>query len=170
MFTVVWPQRLCCIALKIGVAKQYNKQHNYAYKHKHATCIGVCWSLQILPDLQSLEMFTKFNEKSHYCSRLAIQDLQTSNIFEGPEDSRYFSHDVELLQKKHYFLAGQLVALSLAHDGPTLSVLNQDLFDFMVGRDTLTFDCTHILPVDIQTIINEVSFCFEKFFRYRYCY
>ena len=85
-----------------------------------------------------------------------MKELQQSNIFEGPEESRYFSHDVQLLQKKQYFLAGQLVALSLAQDGPSLSVLNEHLYDFMVDKDVL-FDCTTILPFDVQNIITEVS-------------
>jgi hypothetical protein len=84
-----------------------------------------------------------------------------SNIFEGPEDSRYFTHDVELLQKKQYLLAGQLVALSLAQDGPSLSSLNENLFDFMVGKDSLMFDCVGILPMDMQNIISEVSLYFR---------
>lgn len=93
-----------------------------------------------------------------YCTafRLAMQELRMSNVFEGPEDSRYFSHDIELLQKKEYLLAGQLVGLSLAHDGPSFCSLNEHLFDFMMGTESL-FDCVAVLPMDVQTIIQEVS-------------
>jgi hypothetical protein len=93
-----------------------------------------------------------------YYFRLAIQELHSSDLFDGPEDCRYFTHNVERLHNNHYFLAGQLLAMSIAYDGPSSLRLNEQLYDFMTDTSSPAFedDTWRVLPMDARSIIQEV--------------
>ncbi|XP_053374839.1 G2/M phase-specific E3 ubiquitin-protein ligase-like [Mercenaria mercenaria] len=91
--------------------------------------------------------------------RLAIRELQNSNLFEGPEEGRFFSHNVHLLEKEEYKLAGKLAALSLCNDGPGLRFLNEKLYDLMTGKKGDFEDCNsslNLLPADIKEVIQKL--------------
>ena len=91
---------------------------------------------------------------SHVFFRIALDELHESALFQGQNGSKIFQHDIDLLEKRQYRLAGQIVALSIAHDGPGPHFCNEKLYDLMVGDEselatfdlnTLSFDSTEIL-------------------------
>ena len=94
-----------------------------------------------------------------FLSRLALDALHESVLFQGPEGNKLFNHNIDLLEKNHYCLAGQLVALSIAQDGPGPFFFNEHLFDLMVGVecDLSTFQI-YILHTDSQDILQHVRF------------
>ena len=52
---------------------------------------------------------------------LALQEMTADGtIFQGPQHSRFFMHNVQGLTSKKFFYAGMLVAVSLANGGPGL--------------------------------------------------
>lgn len=57
-------------------------------------------------------------------------------MFEGPDGSKFFSYDIKKLDEKEYFYAGQIIALSLLHDGPGFNTLNLHLCNLMLGMDS----------------------------------
>ncbi|WAR04522.1 G2E3-like protein, partial [Mya arenaria] len=89
-----------------------------------------------------------------------MQELHSSDLFDGPEGCRYFTHNVECLHNNHYFLAGQLLAMSIAYDGPSSLRLNEQLY-FMTDTSSPAFedDTWRVLPIDARSIFknSEVS-------------
>lgn len=55
--------------------------------------------------------------------RLALKELEI----------RIFTYNVQLLEENKYVIAGRLVALSFAQEGPSPRYFNEVLFDLMVG-------------------------------------
>ncbi|MES9884803.1 MAG: hypothetical protein ABW185_28485 [Sedimenticola sp.] len=79
-----------------------------------------------------------------------------SHIFGGTE-SKYFNHDVDLLEKGRFRLAGRLIALSFIHDGPSPHFIDPALYDLMVtGEADLTSFNEKTLPTDVQDILKQV--------------
>ncbi|XP_052260282.1 G2/M phase-specific E3 ubiquitin-protein ligase-like [Dreissena polymorpha] len=78
--------------------------------------------------------------------RLAMKALQDSAFFEGPENSKIFSHNISLLEMDQYKTIGRLVALSLVQGGPGIHVLHPDLYNLMVGRPSKMEDLEELLP------------------------
>ena len=56
-------------------------------------------------------------------------------IFEGYPERRVFCHNIELLRRQHYSLAGKFVAWSLANGGPGLRCLSKQQCSLMLGKD-----------------------------------
>lgn len=56
-----------------------------------------------------------------------------SPLFEGVDGNQIFTHNVQLLEENKYLIAGRLVALSFAQEGPSPRFFNEVLFDLMVG-------------------------------------
>lgn len=65
--------------------------------------------------------------------RLLLQQLPLVGIFEGDPHCLYFSHNIGMLEKGIYKLAGQAIAWSLLHDGPGFPAFHPYLFDMMCG-------------------------------------
>ena len=84
--------------------------------------------------------------------------LHTSALFMGQDGNKYFRHDVDLLEKGHYRLGGQLVAVSFAQDGPGPHFFNESLYELMTKReaDLSVFD-TETLPTDVKDVIKQVN-------------
>ena len=120
----------------------------------------------------SLSLLSKiYNKKVITCFRLAIQAVHQSGFFEGPEENKIFSHDLGLLEKKHYRLVGRLVALSLTQEGPGLNSLNKQLFNLMVGQDVDLSDVQlTMIPEELKELIRQVIIMLPHFsmksFRY----
>ncbi|XP_052819680.1 G2/M phase-specific E3 ubiquitin-protein ligase-like [Mya arenaria] len=87
--------------------------------------------------------------------RLSLKELMNSSLFDGQEGQKYFSHDVTSLDEGKYRLAGRLVALSLAQDGPGLHSLSTTLYDLMTGLDPDMSSA--IVPEDIQHMITQIK-------------
>jgi len=51
-------------------------------------------------------------------SRLVLQDLCSSSLFEGRDFAKFFSHDIRKVEDKEYHMAGKITAMSILHDGP----------------------------------------------------
>lgn len=84
-------------------------------------------------------------------------------MFEGPEESRYFSHNLELLNTRQYYFAGCLVALSLAHNGPGFHCMNPVLYDYIAtGNGSMDDFDPSVLPSEISDILNQVYFQSSK--------
>ncbi|WAR27490.1 G2E3-like protein, partial [Mya arenaria] len=87
--------------------------------------------------------------------RLSLKELMNSSIFNGQEGQKYLSHDVTSLDEGKYRLAGRLVALSLAQDGPGLHSLSTTLYDLMTDLDPDMSSAS--VPEDIQHMITQIK-------------
>ena len=56
-------------------------------------------------------------------SRLVLQDLCSSSLFEGRDFAKFFSHDIRKVEDKEYHMAGKIAAMSILHDGPGIQFL-----------------------------------------------
>lgn len=54
-------------------------------------------------------------------------------LFQGPSDKRTFTYSLKLYMERKYHIAGQAVLYSVAHGGPGLPVLSEQVFKKMVG-------------------------------------
>ena len=66
--------------------------------------------------------------------RLLMQEI-TDQIFMGCEGGRFFSHNLDFINKGSYEIAGKLVAFSLLHGGPGVPVMHPLAFHLMVHGD-----------------------------------
>lgn len=64
---------------------------------------------------------------------MATQQLPQLGIFEGKQNNMYFSHEIALLEKGLYRLAGQVIAWSILHGGHGFPVLHPLLYTMMCG-------------------------------------
>lgn len=67
-------------------------------------------------------------------NRLALKELEMSPLFEGGDGNRIFNHNIQLLEENKYLIAGRLIALSIAQEGPPPRFFNEVLFGLMVGN------------------------------------
>jgi len=82
-------------------------------------------------------------------------------IFEGHPNRRIFSHNIDLLQRQHYRLAGQLTTWSLVNGGPGLNCLSKYMCSLMMGlhiKDDL-HDATNDIDLESKDIICQASCC-----------
>lgn len=90
-----------------------------------------------------------------------------SPLFEGVDGNRIFTHNVQLLEENKYLIAGRLVALSFAQEGPSPRYFNEVLFDLMVGGkvnilEDLREKLGGILPEKMIEITEQVCVQSEK--------
>lgn len=68
-------------------------------------------------------------------NRLALKELEMSPLFEGGDGNRIFTHNIQLLEENKYLIAGRLIALSIAQEGPPPRFFNNEvLFGLVVGN------------------------------------
>eukprot|EP00794_Sanderia_malayensis_P013268 gene13268-14635_t len=60
---------------------------------------------------------------------LLMQHLQGSPLFQGEDDAKLLTCITGKLMENDYFIAGQIISLSLVHGGPAPKFLSQVLFD-----------------------------------------
>lgn len=121
---------------------------NGLVKYKHVQPIKVC-------------------NKCNFLNRLALNELEMSPLFEGVDGNRIFTHNVQLLEENKYLIAGRLVALSFAQEGPSPRFFNEVLFDLMVGGkvnilEDLREKLGGILPEKMIEITEQVCVQSEK--------
>lgn len=104
--------------------------------------------------------------------RLLLQQLPLVGIFEGDPHCLYFSHNIGMLEKGIYKLAGQAIAWSLLHDGPGFPAFHPYLFDMMCGvRGNNSIKITDIRDEEalrnIQMVITSWA---TRFIYFWYCW
>lgn len=87
--------------------------------------------------------------------RLAMKNLSTSSLFEGNDDGKMFSHNLEKLEDGDYRCAGILVGMSILHDGPGLKCLHEDVYKLMTGVP-LNLNSLEILSGDSLEILEQL--------------
>ncbi|PIK49809.1 G2/M phase-specific E3 ubiquitin-protein ligase [Apostichopus japonicus] len=86
------------------------------------------------------------------------QQLSNLGVFERKEGRLYFSHDISLLEKGKYKLAGSFVAWSILHGGPGFSRLHPTLYDMMVGRKTEEdIQIDDVIDGDVSSRLNMIK-------------
>ena len=65
---------------------------------------------------------------------LLSDELKNRNIFDNTPLGKVLSMDINLLSKKHYFMAGMTIALSIAHIGVVPRVFSSLLFKAAIGE------------------------------------
>lgn len=103
----------------------------------------------------------------NFLNRLALKELEMSPLFEGVDGNQIFTHNVQLLEENKYLIAGRLVALSFAQEGPSPRFFNEVLFDLMVGGkvnilEDLREKLGGILPEKMIEITEQVCVQSEK--------
>ncbi|XP_065822271.1 G2/M phase-specific E3 ubiquitin-protein ligase [Labrus bergylta] len=68
------------------------------------------------------------NTARQYFLKLLVQQIQDSEVFEGPEGSRNLALDSQALRDDLYFDIGCLLALSLIHGGPPVGFFSRALY------------------------------------------
>ena len=58
--------------------------------------------------------------------------ISNNSLFCGDINSRYLQHNVVELNKKTYFHVGQIISMSLIHDGPVPSFFPQPIADYIL--------------------------------------
>lgn len=92
--------------------------------------------------------------------RLLMQSIASEmGLFEGHEQARVFTHNVELLRRDHYRLAGEMTSWSLANGGPGLPCLSSYMFDLWCGSRIANLDgaAEHVYDDTCQRLIKEVG-------------
>ena len=87
-----------------------------------------------------------------------MKELHESRFFAGPDRAKYFTHNLELLEKQHYGLVGKLIGLSLAQEGPGPHFFSNEMYNWMVGRKKTVSsnEAESLLPEEINGIVKKV--------------
>ena len=91
---------------------------------------------------------------------LMVAVCSEMGIFEGHPNRRIFSHNIDLLQRQQYRLAGQLVTWSLVNGGPGLNCLSKHVCGLMMGLH-MTDDllgAVNDVDVELKDIISQASY------------
>lgn len=89
--------------------------------------------------------------------RLAIQKLPQLGIFEGKQSKLYFTHEINLLEKGLYRLAGQMTAWSILHGGMGFPMIHPLLYSMMCGMSaTDQFSIQDITDADVLCHLQKV--------------
>src|SRR6218665_1184663 len=81
-------------------------------------------------------------------------------LFEGPPEARVFTHDLDLLRRDQYSLAGKITAWSLANGGPGLGCLSSYMYDLWSGSGgivNLEAAAEHVYDDTCKSLIKEVG-------------
>ena len=92
----------------------------------------------------------------------ALQEMaKDGNILQGPENSRFFVHNVQVLASRKFFCAGILVAVSLANGGPGLPCLAEAVFAYIGNgiQGAIHPDLRLIPDEEIRERLEAVSLC-----------
>ena len=81
---------------------------------------------------------------SHWCWLKACDKSK----FHGSHDSRTFVRNVQALQNRLFYIAGMLVIISLANDGPGFPCLSQTIYSYL---------CHGLCPGKIQLVIGDIT-------------
>ncbi len=90
--------------------------------------------------------------------RLLINEIMSNNtLFQGPMHARFPCHNMQELEKGTYKYIGQIISLSLVHDGPGPHCLAPWVVDYILyGLSGVTPIPEQIPEDDIQTTVKKV--------------
>ena len=109
--------------------------------------------------LTAVHMLLVLNVFCRISRLLMVAVCSEMGIFEGHPNRRIFTHNIDLLQRQQYRLAGQLVTWSLANGGPGLNCLSKHVCSLMMGlhmKDDLR-DAVNDIDVESKDIICQAS-------------
>lgn len=80
-------------------------------------------------------------------------------LFEGHDQARVFTHNIELLRRDHYRLAGEMTSWSIANGGPGLPCLSSYMYDLWCGSRIASLEgaAEHVYDDTCQRLIKEVG-------------
>ncbi|KAK6494049.1 G2/M phase-specific E3 ubiquitin-protein ligase-like, partial [Huso huso] len=90
--------------------------------------------------------------------RLVLQHISNSPMFDGPENQHTLSCHAESLKNNSYLYAGQLIAMSIVHGGPSPHFFAPVLFQAVaLGPDNVHAAIEDITDTDIKRQLSEVG-------------
>ncbi|XP_071829809.1 uncharacterized protein [Apostichopus japonicus] len=91
---------------------------------------------------------------------LATQQLSHLGIFEGKTGKLYFTHDIVVLEKGLYRLAGQIIAWSILHGGPGFPTLHPWLYSMMCdNKPSEEFSTEDVTDPDVMGHLQKIENC-----------
>ena len=89
--------------------------------------------------------------------RLLLTEVgNNNNFFYGPPNRRVPNHNVLNLQNTSFFYLGQIIGLSLLHDGPCIQCLAPTTVQYILGSEEMPA-IDDIPDIDIQKKMKSVS-------------
>ena len=74
------------------------------------------------------------------------------SIFHGNANAKLFTHNVQGLKKRLFFMAGMFVGLSLANGGPGLSCLSGTVYSYLCNGLQRGMTITNVCDIDDVTV------------------
>ncbi|XP_033098296.1 G2/M phase-specific E3 ubiquitin-protein ligase-like isoform X2 [Anneissia japonica] len=89
---------------------------------------------------------------------LVLNHIQHSSLFEGPPTSRVLSLGGQAMENDHYYYAGQLMAMSLVHGGPSPTFLSTTLYEAIAyGCERSTAGLDDVGDLDIKSKLMKIQ-------------
>ena len=82
---------------------------------------------------------------------LALQHIHDSNLLCGPENQKFLSFDVKRLEENDYFVAGQIVAMSLVHGGPAPHFLSPLMYQALISNIPLNVQIDDVYDIELKS-------------------
>ncbi|XP_033099825.1 G2/M phase-specific E3 ubiquitin-protein ligase-like [Anneissia japonica] len=88
---------------------------------------------------------------------LIMEEIKQSSLFDGPMDKRVLSFNGAAMAEDRYFHAGQLIAMSLVHGGPSPTFFSNVLYESIAyGISKTTPGIVDVADSDIRTMLQKV--------------
>ncbi|KAL1277296.1 hypothetical protein QQF64_023969, partial [Cirrhinus molitorella] len=88
---------------------------------------------------------------------LLMDCLRARRIFDGPENRRFLTFNNAAVREDEYFLAGQMIAVSIVHGGPGPRFLSDMLYDHLTGRADISGTVEDITDETMKAALIEIS-------------
>ncbi|XP_030594559.1 G2/M phase-specific E3 ubiquitin-protein ligase-like isoform X1 [Archocentrus centrarchus] len=115
-----------------------------------------CWS-----DLPMMQVFmrkglTQVVQDENFLT-LLMKHLKDRPIFDGPEGHRFLVYNANAVREDEYFLAGQMIAVSVVHGGPGPHFLSEDLVQYLAGQPSFKPTVNLITDEEIGKALREIE-------------
>ena len=88
---------------------------------------------------------------------LVTERLVNSQLFVGGATSKFLSFNARCLEEREYYLAGQVLAMSLVHGGPGLKCLSDSCYNCIVkGIQNSNASHTDVCDYDLRTSLDKL--------------
>ncbi|XP_077981079.1 G2/M phase-specific E3 ubiquitin-protein ligase-like isoform X2 [Glandiceps talaboti] len=92
--------------------------------------------------------------------RLLMMEVgRNMGVFEGNENAKVFSMDIQLLEDKMYRKAGKLTAMSILNGGPGLACLAKPVYEHLVGMTTTNLTLDLLQDANTREKLEELQNC-----------
>ncbi|XP_056091518.1 G2/M phase-specific E3 ubiquitin-protein ligase-like [Rhinichthys klamathensis goyatoka] len=88
---------------------------------------------------------------------LLMDCLRTRRIFDGPANRRFLTFNSAAAREDEYFLAGQMIAVSIVHGGPGPRFLSDMLYNHLTGRTDINGTVEDITDETMKAALLEIS-------------